>query len=63
MKEWSRGRGEGSRERAEVKEGLICRLKCSCEILSEKVWQIAVVGQPEEMMWVGSDLQSCVGCY
>ena len=27
------------------------------------VWQIAVVGQPERMMWVGSDLQFCVKCY
>ena len=26
-------------------------------------WQIAVVGQPEAMMWVGSDLRFCVGCY
>ena len=27
------------------------------------MWQIAVVGQSEEMMYVGSDLQFCVGCY
>ena len=27
------------------------------------VWQIAVVGQPEGLMWVGSDLRFCVGCY
>ena len=27
------------------------------------MWQIAVVGQPEGMMWVGSDLQFCVGYY
>ena len=36
MKEWSRGGGEGGRERAGVEERLICRLKCSFEILSEK---------------------------
>ena len=35
-KEWSRGGSEGGRERAGVEEGLICRLKCSFEILSEK---------------------------
>ena len=27
------------------------------------VWQIAVVGQPVGMMWEGSDLRFCVGCY
>ena len=27
------------------------------------VWQIAVVGQPEGMMWEGGDLRFCVGCY
>ena len=27
------------------------------------VWLIAVVGQPEGMMWEGSDLRFCVGCY
>ena len=27
------------------------------------VRQIAVVRQPEGMMWVGSDLRLCVGCY
>ena len=27
------------------------------------LWQIAVVGQPEGMMCVGSDLRFCVGCY
>ena len=27
------------------------------------VWQIAVVGQPEGMMWVGSDIRFCVGYY
>ena len=32
MKEWSRG----GRERSEVEEGLVCRLKCSFEILLEK---------------------------
>ena len=63
MKEWSRGGGEGGRERAGVEEGLVCRLKCRFEILSEKYGQIAVAGQPEGMMWVGSDLQFCVGCY
>ena len=36
MKEWSRGGGEGDRERAGVEEGLVCRLKCSFEILLEK---------------------------
>ena len=36
MKEWSREGGEGGIERAEVEEGLVCRLKCSFEILSEK---------------------------
>ena len=35
MKEWSRRGGEGGRERARVEEGLVCRLKCSFEILSE----------------------------
>ena len=35
VKEWSRGGGEGGRERAGVEEGLVCRLKCSFEILSE----------------------------
>ena len=51
MKESSRGGGEGGRERAGVEEGLVCRLKCSFEILAEKcMWQIAVVGQPEGMM-------------
>ena len=29
-------RGEGGRERAGVEEGLVCRLKCSFAILSEK---------------------------
>ena len=36
VKEWSRGGGEGGRERARVVEGLVCRLKCNFEILSEK---------------------------
>ena len=36
MKEWSGGGGEGVRERTGVEEGLVCRLKCSFEILSEK---------------------------
>ena len=36
MKEWSRGGGEGGRERARVEEGLVCRLNCSFEISSEK---------------------------
>ena len=27
------------------------------------MWHIAVVGQPEGMMWVGSDLQFCIGSY
>ena len=36
MKEWSRERGEGGRERAGVEEGLVCRLKCSFEMLSQK---------------------------
>ena len=36
VKKWSRGGGDGGRERAEVEEGLVCRLKCSFEILSEK---------------------------
>ena len=26
------------------------------------MWKISVVGQPERMMWVGSDLYFCVGC-
>ena len=33
-----------------------------CHLL-EPLEQIAVVGQPEWMVWVGSDLQFCVGCY
>ena len=36
MKEWRGGGGEGGRESAGVEEGLVCRLKCSFEILSEK---------------------------
>ena len=36
VKEWSRGGGEGGREWAGVEEGLVCRLKWSFEILSEK---------------------------
>ena len=36
VKEWSRGVGEDGREGAGVEEGLVCRLKCSFEILSEK---------------------------
>ena len=36
MKEWSRAGGEGGRERAGMEEELVCRLKCSFEILSEK---------------------------
>ena len=27
------------------------------------VWQIVVVGQPEGMMWEGSDLRFSVRCY
>ena len=34
--EWNRGRGEGGRERAGLEEGLVCMLKYSFEILSEK---------------------------
>ena len=58
MKEWSRGGSEGGRERAGVEEELICRLKCSFRFYQRSVRQIAVVGQPEEMMWVGSDCSS-----
>ena len=37
MKEWSRGGGEGGKERTGVEEGLVCRLKCGFEeILSQK---------------------------
>ena len=36
MNEWSRGGEEGGSERAVVEEGLVCRLKCGFEILSEK---------------------------
>ena len=36
VKEWSGGGGEGGRERAGVEKMLVCRLKCSFEILSEK---------------------------
>ena len=36
MKEWSEGGGEDGRERAGVEEELVCELKCSLEILSEK---------------------------
>ena len=41
MNEWSRGEGNGGRERERVREiwrggGLVCRLKCSFEILSDK---------------------------
>ena len=36
LKEWSRREGEGGMERAGVDEGLVCRLKRSFEILSEK---------------------------
>ena len=60
-KEWSRGGGEGGRERAGVEEGLVCRLKCSFRFYQRSVWEIALVGQSEGMMWVGSDLQFCNG--
>ena len=36
MKDWSRGGREGGRERAGVEKELVCRLKYSFEILSEK---------------------------
>ena len=36
VKEWSRGGGESERKWAGVKEGLVCRLEWSFEILSEK---------------------------
>ena len=32
----SRGGGEGGRESARLEEGLVCRLKCKFEILTEK---------------------------
>ena len=47
-------------EKELVEKGLVCRLKCSFEIYLRNMWQIAVVGQPEGMMWVGSDLRFCV---
>ena len=36
MKEWSRRGDDSGRERAGVEERLVCRLKCSFEILSDK---------------------------
>ena len=35
--QWSRGGGEGGRERAGVEEEFVCRLKCSFEIFIKKV--------------------------
>ena len=55
VKEWSIGGGKDGIERGEgVEEGLVCRLKCSFEISSQK-WQIVEVEQPEGMMWAGND--------
>ena len=37
MQEWSREGGEDGKERAGVENGLVCRLICSFDILSEKL--------------------------
>ena len=59
VKEWNRGGVKVEENELGWKRGWFVGLK----FYQRSMWQIAVVGQPEGTMWVGNDLQFCVGCY
>ena len=62
MKEWSRGGAKVAEKELVWKRIWFVGRNVALRFY-QSVWQIAVVGQSEGMMWVVSDLQFCVGCY
>ena len=63
MKESSRGGVKVEENELGWKMGCFVRSNEALRFYQRCFTKIAVVGQPEGMMWVGSDLQFCVGCY
>ena len=46
-----------------LKKGWFVDLNEALRFYQRSMWKIAVIGQPEWVMWVGIDLQFCVGYY